>query len=282
LTCVKAAQQGHGKEGRDFKEAGMKTILLHVTDDEANGARTAFALDLARRFDAHLDCLAVRPDLSLVINDPWGGVLVTGQVQALLDAQRRELRERIERQLAREDVPWTYSERLSDPAGEVVNAARLADAVIIGRSAGMAFVGDVATAARAPVLLAADGVDHFADGPALVAWNGRDEAAAALKGALPLLRLATDVIIIAVAEPGRHKPDDAVCRYLSRHGIDPLFEIVDQGGNPEDALLAAQARHGAPLVVMGAYGHGRLRQFLLGGVTRRMIADCPATLVLAH
>ena len=261
----------------------MKTLLLHITDDAANATRMAFALDIARRTRAHLDCLATRPDLSLTLTDPWGGVLVTGELMAMLDEQRRALRERIEARLAHEDVSWSYDERASDPAGEVVAAARLADAVIIGRGSGIGFAGDVATSVRAPVLIPPEGLARFDPATAMIAWNGSDEAAAALKSAVPILRMATRVSVVAVGETGQAFTAEDACRYLSRHDIHAEAVAVPQSADfPEVALLREQERLGADLVVMGAYGHSRMRQFLLGGVTRRMLADCPATLLLAH
>ncbi len=270
----------------------MKTILLPIHDDDGAEARFQVALDLARAHGAHLNCLQVTPLTAYVASDSFGGVFVMPDLIEAVSAQETKLRTATEARLAREDVSWSYEHGDGDPAATIVDRSSLADLVILSPALReprptdpLPLAGDVAIHARTPVCVvpaSARGLDVA--GKAFVAWNGSPEAAAALKAALPMLRLAASVVIATVAEPSEDMlpPLDA-CEYLSRHGIKAELTTLERDrGSIADVLLAARDRLGASYVVMGAYGHSRMREFILGGVTREMLRGSPTPLFLAH
>ena len=89
--------------------------------------------------------------------------------------------------------------------------------------------------------------------------------------------------MITVQEKARGFPATDALRYLSRHGIKAELQELARTGSTEETISAAVARLQGQLLVMGAYGHSRMREYLFGGVTRYFLNDCPApALLLAH
>ncbi|MCA3564448.1 MAG: universal stress protein [Methylocystis sp.] len=124
-------------------------------------------------------------------------------------------------------------------------------------------------------------------GRILVAWSPEREATRAVHEALPLLQGAELVTILAVAEGTRiHGEEDAgadIARHLARHGVKTEVKHVPSSGRTAQAVIKDEARYaGAELIVMGGYGHSRLSQWILGGVTRDMLADLTAPVFMSH
>jgi len=116
------------------------------------------------------------------------------------------------------------------------------------------------------------------------ARDGGGEAARAMKAAVPLLAQAADVRVLTVAsDKADGFPPTEALRYLSRHGIKAELTELARGNSVEETLAAEVARVGAELLVMGAYSHSRLREFLFGGVTRFFLDELTAPpLLIAH
>ena len=121
----------------------------------------------------------------------------------------------------------------------------------------------------------------------VVAWNGSFQAARALEYAMPFLVKAAEITILVVGK----KPDDVAASYLARnlhrHGLKTRIDAIDPGvvsGRARGrALLGYTRDRRADLLVMGAYGDGRLKNFLgLGGATSKVISSCPVPVLLAH
>ncbi len=169
-----------------------------------------------------------------------------------------------------------------DPVSALANAARLADLVVVSRTGG--FTGDLALNSRAPVLaLSGDRPLELPIRRACVAWDGGEQAAAALRAAIPLLGSCQVVKVVSIIEKAGGFPATEALRYLSRHGIHAEFEEHERRGSTEETLAVAVAQAHAELLVMGAYGKSRMREFLFGGVTAYFLeeAGLPA-LLLAH
>lgn len=140
-----------------------------------------------------------------------------------------------------------------------------------------------------PVLLfRADTLDLVSQGlnTVVLAWDGSRTSARAMADAMPVLKLAGQVRVLTVLN---EKPDarpglgaDAV-RHLQAHGVAAVADEIDSGGKPIGTVLDAyNATHGADLLVMGAYGRSRIREFVLGGATRHMMDDPKTPLLLSH
>ncbi len=260
----------------------MRSILVNADRRPGMDARLETALGLARACDGHISLLVDTPVARYIAMDPMGGSYVASDAlkQALADDDANAAK--LEDRLSREDVPFDMIRSEAEPVEALARAARLADVAVLSRSGGLA--GELALLSRTPVLAVGDD-EPLAIPPekACIAWDGGDESACALRSAIPLLQTCGSVDVLTVAEkPGGFPPTEAL-RYLSRHGVKAELQELPRRGSTEETLAVAVARSGAQLLVMGAYGHSRMREFLFGGVTRHFLEqpDGPA-LLLAH
>lgn len=260
----------------------MRSILVYADRSPAMEPRLQSALALARSFGGHVTVLIDTPTTRYIAMDPMGGSYLS--TQALNNALEEDDRQAaaLEARLSREDVPFDIQRSDIEPVPALATAGRLADLTVISRSSGLA--GELALGSRTPVLVLQD--DRTLAVPlarVCVAWDGGDEAALALRLAIPLLTTADTVQVLTVEEKAAGLiPDDAL-RYLARHGVSAEFVELKREGTTEATLAKAVADAGADLLVMGAYGRSRMREFLFGGVTRHFIEDDAApALLLAH
>jgi nucleotide-binding universal stress UspA family protein len=272
----------------------MKSILLHIDHDPAMTARLQVALDMARATNGHITCLqAVSYDVFMP-GDFYGSAIAAALPVIRENAEK--LRATIEREMEHEGVPFDWRFEYGIAAQRLIEASPLADIVILGPAetgtdgcGPSALVGDVVTRAPVPVLVVPESCTAFDVGaPMLVAWNGSAESAHALRAALPLLACSVKVTLACVVEEaggtkGFDLPSTEGAKYLARHGI--ACEIVEiprgQASIAETLFSAAQLRDCA-LLVMGAYGHSRLTELVLGGVTRHMLSAPQMPVLLAH
>lgn len=270
----------------------MKSILLHINQDDGQESRLQFAIDLARATGAHIRCAQITSVELFVGVDPFGGVYAAGAVLDELREGERAIKTQVEAQLAREGVSWDWWQEDGPVVQSILSLGRLADAIVLSQPVKgvnslnnpAQIVPDVAINARAPVFsVPVKSAAFVPAAPAMVAWNGSYEAAHALRLALPLLALSDSVHLIEVAEKSGDFPAAEAALYLSRHGIEPQIAQISSGEAGIGATLLGTARNlGAAYLVMGAYGHSRLRESILGGVTRDLIAAAPLPLLLAH
>lgn len=269
----------------------MRSILVHIAGDDFLSARLHVALDLARSTGGHVTCLQAIP-YEMGIPGDLGG-FVGAQLMPAMHEAADSLRERVQRDLAGEDVSWSWIQEDGMPESRLIRAAGLADVIVLGsdeqgRGASSGFAGAVAIRARAPVLLVPPEARNFDPrGLAFVAWDGSPEACHALRAALPLLANSRDVVLATVVgegvEEGFDTPLTEGAEYLSRHGV--ACEIVElpRGGRAIDEVLTSAARaREATYMVMGAYGHTRLIETIWGGVTRALFAHPPMPLLACH
>jgi nucleotide-binding universal stress UspA family protein len=142
--------------------------------------------------------------------------------------------------------------------------------------------------ARVPVLLLPDGMAAKAAAPrnVVVAWNDSNEGAAAVRAALPLLKGAA--VSVAIIDPEPHdqavaEPGSGICVMLARHGLKAQVAVMARTlPRIGDVLTRHVMDQSADLLVMGAWGHSRLRESLFGGATREMIDLCPVPILMAH
>jgi len=269
----------------------MKSILLHVYDDTGLESRMQAAFDLARAFDGHITCLHSTPFEDYLRNDPFMATRLPVEVSRKMERLREELQAGAEERLRVEGVSWDWVHRDDLPSSSLARFSILSDVVVLSHAGPAMFKDEprplaavVATRGRAPVLAIGEGLDRLRlDRPIVVAWNGSPEAAGAMRASMPLLRLARDVQLVEIEEKITPYPRDLAARYLARHGIE--VEIVQRepvDGSIGKAIERAAFDIDAGMIVMGAYGHSRLREFLLGGVTRHLLGECGLPLFLAH
>lgn len=268
----------------------MRSILLHIADDEGLEARTQVALDLARAFDGHLACLQAVPYEYGVPGDFYGGMLA--DLVPILREAAEKLRERCERRLAPEDVVWSWNHEDGRALEHVLRASALSDVVVVGSreplsEAPSLLVGELATRMRTPMLIVPEHVNGLdCSGTAVVAWNGSAEASRALKAAVPLLAKARSVLLASVIDERDREfdlPSVEGAEYLSRHGIScEMTEFPLRHGTAGKVLADVAAGREAAYLVMGAYGRARLVETVLGGVTRELFANPPLPIFTSH
>jgi nucleotide-binding universal stress UspA family protein len=270
----------------------MKLLLLHIQDDPGMESRLQAALAIARANEGHLSCLHITPISLYIASDGVTGAYMMPDFAKHLDEMEAKMREHIEARLKTEDVSWDYEHVDGEPAQMLISRSALADLIILGRShhretryTPITLIGDVLQSARIPILVQPQERDSFDPlGPAVVAWNGSYEAANAIRSALPLLQMSSAVHIVTVEEPKEHMlPSLAASTYLSRHGVKSEIHARPVSDMPVDKAIRETADvMGAGYIVMGGYGHSRVREYLFGGVTRSLLKESPIPLLLAH
>lgn len=278
-----------------------KTVLLHVNQSAHAPERARVAARLARSFEAHLVGAAMSGISMEVYRNSammFAGPLPQAQFDTL--ARNAELAlDRFEAVAQGEDV-HSFERRLSDyePQAGLVMQARYADLVVVSQAdpddADTSLIRDlpeyVALHGGRPVLVVPyAGKFDTLDRHALVAWDGSRSATRAMTDALPLLRRSRKVTL-ALFNPARmygvhsELPGADAALFLARHGV--TVEVQQQatpdGLDTGNALLSLAADLSADLLVMGAYGHTRWRETLLGGVTRTVLSDMTLPVLMSH
>jgi nucleotide-binding universal stress UspA family protein len=134
-----------------------------------------------------------------------------------------------------------------------------------------------------PVLIASNEQINIKGAPVAVAWDGSREAARSVGLALPFLEAASSVCILSVTEDDDNGTAAELGRYLTRHGVANQCVPIKKNGESIASSLIEEARnHDVGLLVMGAYGHSALSEYLFGGVTREMLESGKLPLLLAH
>lgn len=278
-----------GGEGR----SAMKTILLHVQDGPNSEWTLQNALTLSRSLDAHLHCLQVTPMAAYVGGGGLGGPFEMGNVMGAIDQRADEFEAEMRARLANEDVSWTYRRAMGDAAYSVAHYAGLADLVIGDRGEHGSRAGETPTArlgrlmhlCRSPVFIPGDDQEKMVNlaGRAIIAWDGSHEAAHAARWATPLLQLASNVRVVRVEERDEEFPSTQLLEYLSHYGIKAELSVEKfSEGWVDTVLLSHSRRDGDAYLVLGGYSHRRVTELLFGGVTRRLLKDCPVGIVMAH
>jgi len=267
----------------------MKNVLLLIHDDAGEEARFQAALDLVRAISGHLTCLDIVQAPVLV---GAGYAMVDAELALLADARDREAanRRRIEARLAVEDIAWDWTDATGNIARLLEAEAGLADIIVLNTQFAnheppdmRAIASDIIMRAGKPILAVPQEIRSLdLSGQALIAWNGAPAVAETLRAVTPLLALAAGVTIVEIGKIDGPPAEDAAA-YLSRHGIHARIDRhIPLEWTVGDALLAASRDRHPAYCVIGAYGHSRLRERLIGGVTRRMLAESPVPLLLGH
>ena len=273
----------------------FRNLLVYVDHGLESDQRVALACDLACRLDARLIGIsgsAPEPGLG----DPYTGGAMLGETLTLLrdcaETDVKEARARFDEltDFCADRTEWRG--QVGRPADLVARAARAADLLIVGRDHDGApwhnlDPADALMSVGRPVLVTPSQPMRAPEsGPAVIAWKDTPEAQRAVAAALPLLRSATAVHVLEICDPERLADATAgvgdVVDYLRRHGV--AATGVAQARRSQAAAQILEFAQGAQasLIVAGAYGHARLREWALGGVTRDLLAECPVCLLLIH
>lgn len=273
-----------------------KTILVHVDHSRHAELRVRTAAGLAVAHGAHLIGTAMSGISRYVYQDSGMDLertILSTHIDALF-ARAEAALDRFDATAAAVGAGSRERRLVDDEIGAaLVTQARYADLVVVSQSdphdpvSAMApdLPGYVALAGARPVLiLPYAGAALPIDGTVLLAWDASLEATRALTCAIALLRRAARVVLAVVNPSDAHgeQPGADIALYLARHGVQVEVLIHTTDGDVGEALLSLAADSGAGLIVMGAYGHSRLREMLLGGVTAHMLKSMTVPVLMAH
>jgi len=278
-------------------KAELREIVVFVDGRTETSGILEFAGVLAQEYGAQLIGVFIQPEPAVTPSETFArGTGIQGVIEAHraqlegIEADQRSLFEDIvRRQGIRSE--WRLLSYLSEDAAE---HAHYADLAVIARAdpasqrAGPAGLVEslVLTSGRPIIMFPPHGVASRV-GRIIVGWNARREAIRAVADALPLLVRAEAVEILVVdhqRHPGHgQEPGADIARHLARHGVQVEVRRLPSGG--EDVghiLLSRAADFGADLLVMGAYGHSHLSEWMFGGVTRTVLREAGLPVLMSR
>jgi nucleotide-binding universal stress UspA family protein len=277
-----------------------KTILIHADASRSAGERLKAAAMLAGQQQAHLICAAMT-GISRYVYRPHEQVphdIIRPDLAQALTVGTRHMLEDFGRRAEGLGVQSCEQRLVNDDAyGGLVLQSRYADLVILSQAdredpATGALLQDlpefvVLNTCRPMLLVPSKGIISSIGNRVLVAWNGSPQAARAISQALPVLRNASKVVV-GIVDPvigdddHGEEPGADIALYLARHGVH--VEVMRQAseGDAGTALLDMAHSVQADLLVMGAYGHARLREIMLGGATRTVLNTMTLPVLLSH
>ncbi|TNE38139.1 MAG: universal stress protein [Alphaproteobacteria bacterium] len=272
----------------------VKTILLHLSNDSQLDVRIETALALAVEHDAHIK--AVYTIAQVTVPASFMGYVppeFVEQSRAQEEKNAAAAAEKLKSAAARVDrtVEVIIEEGY---APDILNDHALAaDLVILGQGDPSAennvqtryIAEEMVVSSPRPILVVPfTGKYREFGGHVLIAWNNSREASRALHEALPFLEKASKVTLLSVnSKDDDTGENDDIITHLKRHGINATFKAgvwpdLDVG----DAILGALVDYSANMLVMGAYGHNRLREMILGGATKTILGHMTAPVLFAH
>lgn len=277
----------------------FKTILAVITDQAQLIETLNQATALSNAVDAHLDVVCIGVDRTQT------GYYYAGMNAAVLQEtlnhardEAAEMAKAAHQHLESSGLRWGVTEavcQLADVARFVAAHARFSDLVIVPRPYGddrgielEPAVEGALFEGQSPVIVLPNG------GPELklpekvaIGWNESAEALRAVRSALPFLKSAQTVHIVVIDppkhSPTRSDPGGQLSQYLARHGVKVEIDVLSKTmPRVSDVMRRHVTDIDAGLVVMGAYGHSRFREAILGGATRNMLETCEVPVFMAH
>ena len=277
----------------------FKTIFTALSQDSLAKPMLAHADTMARTYDAHLEALCLGVDRSQTGYYYAGAnAMILQEVIEKASDEGLALKALTEAELGHTELRWSCDHgvaQLPDIGRHVAARARFADIAVLptpyGEDRGQeqeALVEACLFEARVPVLVVPE--KRPPSGPyetVIIGWNESDEALGAIRAALPILRQAKNVHVVVIDPPkhgpNRSDPGGLLSVWLARHDVHVEIDVLSKTmPRVSDVLLRHASDLGADLIVMGAYGHSRFREAILGGATRYMLEQSKLPVLMAH
>ncbi len=277
---------------------GFKDILVHFDSTPASGVRLRLGLTLARRFGARICGVHVVPDPDV---PPY---FKPSAVKHIADIYRKNAHEAAVRAEAKFraatkkfDVVTAWESFGGDMAQLLAERARFSDLLLVGQFdsenpptiSAFSLPEKVVIDAGTPILVVPTRGAHDEVGRhILITWDGSREAARAVRDAMPLLQASEHVSLLSIDPDNQghlHLPANiaSLQGHLALHGVSTEHaEAASGGAGTTEVLLAQATAIGADLLVMGAYGHPRFLEFMLGGTTQTLLEKTPIPILMSH
>jgi nucleotide-binding universal stress UspA family protein len=283
----------------------FKTILVPATGSDSDAAVFAAALGVARLFEAHMEFLHVSVDpvevlaSAMASADAGGAGAMAAEWIDRLETDAQELAEKTRRAVE------TFCEREAIPIRPTFDPSRIsaswhcekgreaywvptygreADLVVLGRDEAGVLTATLFESGR-PLLLPGAMPSQRKIETAVIAWKPTREAARAVSAATPILEKCKRIVVLTVTEGENDDSGsaDRLVAALTRHNVEAEARTLrPNGGEAMDVLFHAVAEIPADLVVMGGYGHSRVRETIFGGFTRHVLRGADAPVLIAH
>ncbi len=269
------------------------TLLVNLEPGGSNAGLLQVASRLAERLDASVIGVAARQPMQL---DVSGTCYITPDVfneeQAETDREMSGAEAEFRSAFHGARQEWRSSVSFASPAGYIVDQARHADMLLTGMprhspgDAMRASTGELVMQCGRPVLVVPQAPETLSLDIVVLAWKDTREARRAALDALPLLQAAKHVTIVEIAAeddmPASRQRLVDVSSWLARHGVATELLTCASTGNDSGQIKSIARERGANLVVAGAYGHSRLREWAFGGVTRTLLQRGECCAMLSH
>lgn len=270
------------------------SLMVHVDLDQRNDdARLEIAAELAARFDARVIGIAAQAEpMPVYYTEGYTADFLMEQTRADIERRLREAEERFRGSLRGrlQRVEWRAAIR--EPGPFVAEQCRAADLVIVGKALGdtdqgaQLDPGDLIMHAGRPLLLIPPRIATLKAERVLVCWKDRVEARRAIVWALPFLRACQQAIVAEIdedndPEAANRRVEDVVT-WLACHGVKAKGRVTPLRDDLAIELDQLAGEETADLLVAGAYGHGRLREWVFGGVTRDLLQQTSRCHFLVH
>lgn len=277
----------------------FKSVMTVLTDADFVETTLKQATQFARSHSAHLDVLCLGVDRSQAgYYFAGASAVVVENSLAQVRAEAHKIEKIANAYLQNSECRWAVETgvcQLTDLARHVAARARFADLTVLpkpyGDNRGVELENTIEAAlfnAGSPVLVVPDGGTIItAPKTITIAWNESQEALLAAKAALPLLTGA-DLVRVLVIDPPTHGPNRSdpggmISTFLARHGVRVEIDVLSKSmPRVSDVLLRHARDKEAEMIVMGAYGHSRFRESILGGATRHMLEQAEIPVFMAH
>ena len=273
--------------------AAFRTLMVHVPADPKAHSHLRSAARLARRLDATLAGIGAEMIDPIVFSSGYApGAVGVFNLEHLCASNLRRAEEAFRAAAQGLDSEWSTVE--DEPAFAMAHAARGADLIVTsGRmhfgetSYSACDPADLLLKSGRPILVAPQGEAELRADTVIVAWKDSREARRALSDSLPFLQAAREVLVLEVCPQEEveiaNAHTAAVAKFLARHEVNARAKVTVAAPDTVTVVLdAAAADLGADLIVAGGYGHSRLGEWILGGVTRDLLRWSPNFLLLSH
>ena len=276
----------------------FKTIFTALSQFDKSAPGLALATDFARAFDADLEvlCLGLDQTQNMYYELGSNAVLMHAAIEEAHQSAR-QVYEGVKEHLDDSAIRWDVINSVVTTASvgrTIATQARFSDLAIVGLPFGASaqpgenlILEGLLFEADCPTIVVPQGSSTAQPATIVIAWNESPEATRAVKSALPLLAAAKSVHIAIIDPPDtgpeRSDPGGALAVYLHRHGVKSDIQVMSRDGEKvSDRLAQHVAESGADMLVMGAYGHSRFREAILGGATRDMLEHSKVPVFLAR
>jgi len=272
-----------------------RSLMVYLDPEQGGEPALRIACELANRFKSEVIGVSAGLPVAPIHAD---GMIASSVLEVDYEQLNRAIEScetRFRSALKTSGCPLQWRSSVAYPADFLAAEARAADLLVVGRSENYALlgphqlldIGDAVMRAGRPVLVVPPRSTSLATSRILVAWQDTAESRKAIVAALPLLREAEEPTVVEIVSDASER-DAAVARvadvanWLQRHNVQALARVELSAGDAGSQLDAIASEARIDIIVAGAYGHTRLREWIFGGVTRHLLQQGSACALLAH